>query len=295
MPEICRPCLAALCTRLREEKAKLQRFAEIDAKAANAAYEPYSPGDEPDPKRVPPPGFRNATDADLEALNIPRSMIENPVFDKDKGPSAFRAAVFINETTKEVLMAYQGTDFLSLEDWKNNKLQGLGQESDYYTRAQEVAKRAELASQTADRFDGYVVRHTGHSLGGGLASAAAAASGADATTFNAAGLHPSTVANPVQGSVVDAVNVVGEVLTTLQKAGSGLGVPQAAQTSTWPLDPPRGYGRWLMAAGALFGVKGLAAATAMRSVGLHLMGTVEDSLAQRRLQVAQALEENQCP
>jgi hypothetical protein len=72
---------------------------------------------------------------------------------------------------------------------------------------------------------GQAVDITGHSLGGGLASAAAGASGASATTFNAAGLNPTTVAR--YGTAVDsaaagpiqAYRVEGELLTGVQEQG----------------------------------------------------------------------------
>jgi hypothetical protein len=72
-------------------------------------------------------------------------------------------------------------DFLA-----NNGPQAVGLETDYYNRAMDLAdhlNRTHLDFELA-----------GHSLGGGLASAAAAVTGMPATTFNAAGLHPNTAA-----------------------------------------------------------------------------------------------------
>jgi hypothetical protein len=77
----------------------------------------------------------------------------------------------LRDTTKE--------DFLA-----NNFPQSIGMETDYYDRAMDLAWRLQ--------HNGLHVENTGHSLGGGLASAASAISGAPATTFNAAGLHPLT-------------------------------------------------------------------------------------------------------
>jgi hypothetical protein len=67
---------------------------------------------------------------------------------------------------------------------------------------------------------------TGHSLGGGLASGASRASGAPATTFNAAGLHPNTVARyggtPIVPSEenIDVYQVDDEFLTGAQEPGA---------------------------------------------------------------------------
>jgi len=66
------------------------------------------------------------------------------------------------------------------------------------------------------------VETTGHSLGGGMASAASVASGKASTTFNAAGLHPNTVGRyggTPQSSSVQAYRVAGEMLTGLQEPG----------------------------------------------------------------------------
>ncbi|MGF6417509.1 hypothetical protein ABH900_000976 [Stenotrophomonas sp. AN71] len=71
------------------------------------------------------------------------------------------------------------------EDFLNNGQQGIGMRSDYYDRAMRLAS---IVNQ--ERPGGFEI--AGHSLGGGMASAASAVTGARAITFNAAGLHPAT-------------------------------------------------------------------------------------------------------
>ena len=66
----------------------------------------------------------------------------------------------------------------------------------------------------------------GHSLGGGLASAAAVVTGAKGYTFNAAGLHPYTVLRApynilpdkmrAQGKLIDAYHSTADPLTNIQ-------------------------------------------------------------------------------
>ncbi|WP_429503367.1 hypothetical protein [Paraburkholderia youngii] len=59
----------------------------------------------------------------------------------------------------------------------------------------------------------------GHSLGGGLCSAASLASGKDCWSFNAAGLHPKTVEHyggQVTPSNINAYHVNGDILTVVQ-------------------------------------------------------------------------------
>ena len=100
----------------------------------------------------------------------------------------------------------------------NNIPQGLGQRADYYDRAMDAARL--LQSQPGLDFE-----ITGHSLGGGIASAAGAVTGVQTTTFNAAGLHPNTATRYVEengGAVHDlratitAFQVNGDVLTDSQ-------------------------------------------------------------------------------
>ncbi len=100
----------------------------------------------------------------------------------------------------------------------NNIPQGLGLRADYYDRAMDAARL--LQSQPGLDFE-----ITGHSLGGGIASAAGAVTGVQTTTFNAAGLHPNTAARYVEengGAVHDlratitAFQVDGDVLTDSQ-------------------------------------------------------------------------------
>jgi hypothetical protein len=67
--------------------------------------------------------------------------------------------------------------------------------------------------------DAQAIDIAGHSLGGGTGSAAAVASGKDAWTFNAAGLHQETVARyggTPQPSNIHAFHVKGDFLTVLQ-------------------------------------------------------------------------------
>lgn len=94
--------------------------------------------------------------------------------------TGLRAALFVDGSGNQVL-AYAGTDFTSWADWKANILQGMGLESAQYTNAIELARSYGS------------ITFTGHSLGGGLASAAAIYTGGTASVFNAAGLHDNTI------------------------------------------------------------------------------------------------------
>lgn len=120
--------------------------------------------------------------------------------------NGFDAAIYQNDQGQYVV-AYRGTDNWGLTnpgDADDNGLQGLGFETGQYSDAIALAQRAEQVFG-----DGNVVV-TGHSLGGGLASAAALATGASGVTFNAAGLSNQTLEslgfnpNAVRDSVADS-------------------------------------------------------------------------------------------
>lgn len=142
--------------------------------------------------------------------------------------TGFRAELYVPDPAvfgpdANAVLAFKGTEFTSMEDWANNFLQGTGNEAAYYSQAMDLARTVRDAT-------GGRVEFTGHSLGGGLASAAAGVSGQRAWTFNAAGLHPETVPNHVGpgGMVYDAnrltvaFQVDGDILTEFQQAAPGL-------------------------------------------------------------------------
>lgn len=87
------------------------------------------------------------------------------------------------------VVAYRGSD--EGIDWVTNGRQGLGFEDPQYEQAMQLASAVHEAS-------GGEVTFTGHSLGGGLAAAAAMATGQPAVTFDAAGVHETTAARAAE-------------------------------------------------------------------------------------------------
>jgi hypothetical protein len=177
----------------------------------------------------PPEGYRVANAADLQALNLSPSLL---------GQGEFRARVYASGegASTEYTVAFRGSQ--SPSDWVNNVQQGLGFDSAHYRAALAIAERVARSDAAGQ------VRFTGHSLGGGLASAAAIAAGRPADTFNAAGLHADTIAEAraiqaatgAPGSAqVDSWQVQNEILSLLQDGGDRLVSPL--------LDLPEAYGR----------------------------------------------------
>lgn len=185
----------------------------------------------------PPSGWTRATEspAALRAAGIDLS--DDELRDILQPPqSGFRAEIYIPEkavfgegakpvvvykgSTGEIIdpSAPEGRRESGGEDFLNNGQQGIGMRSDYYDRAMRLATTIEREVP-----GGFEI--AGHSLGGGMASAASAVTGARATTFNAAGLHPDTPTrfakenglptfNPQQ--TVHTYQAAGEVLNDVQ-------------------------------------------------------------------------------
>jgi uncharacterized Zn-binding protein involved in type VI secretion len=274
------PRQSPVCAALRGEEATFERF-RIDAQAASAVYDPPE-------TRKPPEGYRNATTEDLRKLRLKPDMLEHPIDPNTKEPSEFRAAVFINDRTGAPLVAYKGTT--SGADWKTNISQGLGRRTFYYDQAQFVAR------QVAKSPAGKGAHLTGHSLGGGMASAGSRASGLPATTFNPAGLNAKTVPHQVT-SDIDEVYVKGEPLHGLNTMPIA---PDAAATRVWPLDPPSlrsaaSDPRWkVRAAWRPLRSVHVGANVALNDVLLHMMDNVDASLSQHRRVIEKFLAKNGC-
>ncbi|HET7315263.1 Mbeg1-like protein [Salinisphaera sp.] len=130
------------------------------------------------------------------------------------------------------IVAFRGTNPFSGADWRDNVDQALLGHSPQYEYAITLARLVKKKL-------GKNVLYVGHSLGGGMADAAAFATGSDAITFNAAGLHPNYRTGP-PGSLRNHY-IVGEVLTTLQTTTPLPDAPgvQIAHSASCTKDPGR--------------------------------------------------------
>ncbi len=160
----------------------------------------------------PPLGHSVVSDADLEDMGIDPGAL--------RSPEGFKAQIYKTDEKvfgeEKYVLVFKGTEFTNPDDWKQNVRQGAGKDSSYYRSATDLSKQMKQSGKP------FAV--SGHSLGGGMAAAAAQVSGVRATTFNAAGLHDRTVPRyaadsgpvPLGPPAINAYHVEGEVLTRAQ-------------------------------------------------------------------------------
>ncbi len=201
---------------------------EAELKAAGWSRLQPAPGENPD----------HLVDANGNRINIDPAALEDP-------STGFRAAIYQNPQGQYVV-AYAGTDPSEFPDIKADATQAFGLDTKQYNQAISLAKKAEVAFG-----DGNVV-FTGHSLGGGLASAAALATDASAVTFNAAGLSNGTLRdlgfnpNAARDQVADSgqvrrYTVNSDPLTLAQQDVPAIPVPFTPLT----ISPPNAVGHEL--------------------------------------------------
>jgi hypothetical protein len=197
------------------------------------------------PSQVADPAIINMLYTDIDATAYP----------------GFKAVLYKDFAAKEdntYILAFAGTDDTAGEmlhkqgfDWAENLWQGLGWDTFQYQYAMQAATAIQVAMESLVE-QGASFTTTGHSLGGGLASAASVVTGAPGITFNAAGLHTNTlrqfIGDPIAletalqrynqaNGLITAFHVDFDFLTTLQVFGSLAGLPTALGTPV-ALDGP---------------------------------------------------------
>jgi Protein of unknown function (DUF2974) len=189
---------------------------------------------------IPPAGYRVASATDLGALGLRPS-------DLTSTQSGFTARVYVTGTGAgaQYVVAFRGSTS-DKTDWISNLQQSAGVRSDHYNRALALGERIARSGNAN-------VTLTGHSLGGGLASAAAIASGRPAQTFNAAGLSDATIRSATQArtavgvagaGAVSAFYIRGEVLSAIQDGGDRvLGALLGGPILGARADAPSAYGQ----------------------------------------------------
>ena len=139
-------------------------------------------------------GYKRVEGKELDYLGISTSDLQN----RNHG---FKAEVY-TDSEGNCILAFRGTtsdprdmgkrDLPFMPNWSwdwidDNASQGLGLGSEQYEDAIRLAQKI-----NANKPEGKELIVTGHSLGGGLATAAGAATGSETYAFNPAGVHPNT-------------------------------------------------------------------------------------------------------
>jgi hypothetical protein len=165
--------------------------------------------------------------AEQQAANVYGEIGETGGMLKDLGVAyspkdGFAAALTRPDLDGPYYLSFRGSEG-AWNNWKNNFRQALGLRSSQYDQAGALARDVMKAT-------GGNVIFVGHSLGGGLASAAAYATGGRAITFNAAGLS-SRYSVGMPGDI-RAHYIRGDILTSFQRwtpfpNAAGMPIPHA--------------------------------------------------------------------
>ncbi len=237
-------------------------------------------------------GWTEASPEQVEAIGLAPE-------DLTISDSNFRAHVYMPDKTvfgpdAKPVVVFRGTEMTSWEDWKNNGQQGLDKKSKYYEQAVEIGKKIKKK--------GLPVEISGHSLGGGMGSAAAKASGMPAITYNASGLHENTLARygvpktvQAPNDIIKAYRAEGDVLTYVQEENiiTKHFMPKAARNQTLDTTLPKTKSLTPHAVGAagvatmvmspVVGVGAYGAVKGKEKVDMHGMDQVRLALEERKV------------
>jgi hypothetical protein len=194
-------------------------------------------------------GVSRLDEAGLKALGVDASLLTDDA-------SGYFSALYHDKSRETFMLANRGTEDL-LKDGTADLVNSYGFVNGQYKHARDLA--LELSSNNELRGK---LSFTGHSLGGGLASAQAAATNLSAITFNAAGLSKSVAdkleislsdtnrariqANYLQGDIVSVAQDhwgfdTAAFLTTGVKYTAGLGAMLTGQIGLRDFDWTPGY------------------------------------------------------
>lgn len=119
-------------------------------------------------------------------------------FEMDRAESGSKRAVFVNKQTKEVVIAHRGTDPKLASNLSTDFAVALGLEG----MTRRFSNAAERDAATQDKYQGYKVSLTGHSLGATIATHSSKNNNMKAYLFNAGSglLNPSHYIRPKKQS-----------------------------------------------------------------------------------------------
>lgn len=136
-------------------------------------------------------------------------------FSMDRQESNSKRAVFVNPASKEVVISHRGTDPTAGSNLSTDVAIALGLES--MTRRYKNATARDAA--TKDKYKGYNIQLTGHSLGGSIATNSAVANNIPAKVYNSGGglLNFSHFMKPKKQQRVTHYTTVADPLSLTSK------------------------------------------------------------------------------
>ena len=150
---------------------------------------------------------------------------------------------YLSDDGKDYVLAFAGTG-ADVDDVLNDIIQGIGLSGKEWVDIAIVESQYHKAMRLADSVGqlllskGIKLRSTGHSLGGGLASAASVGSSRmriPANVFNAAGLHRNTITARHEGLLLPATPVTNGAFQRYDSELTGSGVITSFSTAYDPL------------------------------------------------------------
>ena len=219
-----------------------------------------------------PDGWSRISNDELTANGI-------DVDDLHNRKSGFDAG-FYRGPEGQVVLTFCGTD--QARDWASNLGQGVGLPTKQYEDAMELARKAKSAF-------GPELVLSGHSLGGGLASAAAVVTNTPAVTYNSAGVNsftfirekmdPAAARAVAANGLVRSYNVENELLTHLQ---------EGSLATRWLMPDAIGHRIELPDPDPLsFGKRMIPGAMLLHRLDLHGIDSVMKSMSMQQLRDAE--------
>ncbi|MFN9285284.1 MAG: hypothetical protein ACK5YX_16400 [Planctomyces sp.] len=173
--------------------------------------------------------------------NLFAFLLKGKLNDNGLGVAVYRD--YLSESGKDYVLAFSGTE-MNVEDILCDVVQGIGLSGEAWLNTAGIETQYVTAMRIAESLGAGLlglkakVRTTGHSLGGGLASAASVASKTQempANTFNAAGLHVNTITRRDNGILQPRVPITEGAFIRYQKERSAVGIVNAFSTQYDPL------------------------------------------------------------
>lgn len=256
------------CAPLREQIA-LTKVAVDRARLALNVYEIYDPGASTNPKA--PPGYTLLSNQAEQMRKLLPGMPDQHVkLLTAPSDSTYRAAIYRDSVNGNVVLVFRGTIDFVKEGINPNAPNALfGRPTDFFTNAQALGR----AVRNYTNKNGVQLEIVGHSLGGGMAIAASAASGSRAIVFNPETFRETAL---VRGDLDSARQLVttyvtpGEPLSTLQGLVRLQAPGQLVRLPDWPGQP------------------------APLSVERHKMRSVRQALIQQQTLLDKAFTDNKC-